>query len=262
MPHSRWLAVALILLAGCSGPSEKGSPLPEMDICQQLAIDGDCIDIYNVQIELTACQQSRAVIDLTSIVYDLPRGYSNAATATSPQRLSVSVSHCASALAGNASWTEVSFVHVGVLVNAGERDQSDGVDSFDIETTTNVPALAAMLRAAGFEVANGTAFIVDAMATREAIVEGEVEYLVEAQFVPLGNGPIFVGNDIPGGLPHHSILAWYQEKRVCSQYFGTAAVQISAQRGALERAMPTVGPLAGTSSQAISCDTSIAFRQF
>lgn len=262
MTDLRWLAATLLLLAGCSGPPEKAFTPPQVTACQEVLIEGVCIDVYAVPVELVGCQQTRAVIDLMSIVYDLPTGYSNEATATSPQRLSVSVSHCASAIAGNASWTGVSLVHVGVLVDAGDRDQSDGVDSFDVETTTNVPALAARLRAAGFAVVNGTASIVDTVAARKAVVEGDAVYVLDAEFVPLGNGPVVVSNPIPGSLPHHSDQAWYQEDRLCTQYFGTASVQATAQRGALEKAMPPVGPLVGTSSQAISCDISIDLHRF
>lgn len=257
------VALVPVLVAGCSG----GPPVPAQEPssgqpCSAVPLEGACVQPWDVTAVLEGCVQARAVVELDRVVYALPPGYENDATPASPQRLSVAFARCGSLALGPVAAADVSWGHVGVLVLGGDRDQAERADSLDVEVVTDHPGLAAVFRAAGFPVAEATVAIADAVATRHGTVTGAVDYAFDAQVVPLGDGAVGASGDVAGRLPHHSPVGWVDDQRACRQYAGTAAVQVTATRGELARAMPPVGPLVGEASQPFSCVVELAFKQF
>jgi hypothetical protein len=250
-------AFVALAMAGCGGPGLDDEATPET-ACRDVQVGAGCVGLADAAIALDDCIQLRAVVQLTEAVYDLPPGYSNDAMPGSPQSLSISWARCATLAVGGWSVDDVSWGHVGVLVDAGPRNQGEEADSFDLEVLTDQPALAALFRHAGFAVANGTISIADEVTTRQANVEGDVAYEAQAAFVPLPPGSI----PIEGSLAHHSETAWLDDDRLCIQYFGDAALRITATEGALAAAMPQAGFLVGDSSQNVLCDIDLSFAWF
>lgn len=253
----RHLAVVTLacLLAGCTNPD----PIdPEVVPCSDLNFEGTCIQVEGFSMRLEQCVQARLIIDLRESVYDLPEGYSNSATATSPQRLSFVPMRCQVVTWGNESAQDVSISQLGVLVEAGDRAQDADVDVYTLEAATDSPLLASVLRHLGFNVVNGTVDIQDSGATRTVAVTGpEVDYQAMIEFVPQADG-----TPLPGSLAHHAEIGWYSDERACIQYFSNAHGQVTANQGVLQQASPAVGPILGSASQAIACNATWDFHRF
>jgi hypothetical protein len=225
--------------------------------CTDLLLEGDCFRIDGLRVGFADCVQARLIIELEEVVYELPPGYTNLATATSPQRLSFVPMRCGTVSLGNLSLPDVSLFQLGVLVDAGERAQEVEVDVFALEVATDSPVLRAVFGSLGFDPLNASVRVDDSPATRAVGVDGDIEYGATVAFVPRVDA-----TPLPGTLGQHSAVGWYHDDRDCVQYFGSGYGEVTATRGELERAVPALGPLLGRASQAVACDGTWEFHRF
>lgn len=244
--------VILTILSGCLGEPPTGGPSECAEACPEPLAKP-------LGLNLRSCVESRFPLDLDRVVYELPEGFQSQSFGSVPQRLYVAMGRCESIARGVANETDVSLVQIGIFVEAPERGQGGNADIFGLEIVTDSPMLLAAFGSQGFNVVNGTLEVEDLGAVRRSSAQGDVDYQMTGEFVPFGNGPLIVSPSIPGSVAQHSVMNWYQEDRECGQYFGTAAIQFTANRGIAANAMPALGPLRGTSSLAITCDATIHF---
>jgi hypothetical protein len=242
----------LAMLSGCFGNEPTVDPQDCTEPCSELATEP-------LQLDFTSCIESRFPLDLDRVVYEVPPGFESQSFGSVPQRLYVAMGRCETVTNGLANESDVSLVQIGVFVTAPDRGQGGNADIFGLEIVTDSPMLAAAFGSRGFIVVNGTVDVEDLGGVRLSAAQGDVDYQMQGEFVPFGNGPLVVSPPIPGSVAQHSLKTWYQEDRACGQYFGTAAIQFTANRGLVANAMPAVGPLQGTSSLAFTCDATIQF---
>jgi hypothetical protein len=255
----------LLLLAGCAGnaptvpassPSTTQAPAPGS--CEALlqALDPRaCVEPAVLSLDFSGCVEMRFVVRLSEVVYDLPPGYVSSQSAGSPQQVEVSLARCEQMSRGDTSFGPMGFASVSVLIEPVDHGQGEVFfDQYLVETLASSSSLHDALQGLGYPAVWGNVTVVDSGNTRTGRAGGDVEY--NATGVVTGERGAHVeeqeGNHIAG-------QRWYVTGRDCQYYSLTAPVELTAQKGALAQAMPAAGPLAGSGSQAMSCDMNITF---
>lgn len=257
------LALLAALAAGCSQPPPSAPPpdahAPE---CRATAVAGACVDLATVKVAFEDCLDSRFSVILADKEIPVPPGY-EPLTQAGRQFISLSLGRCDRVSFGGVSGQNVSFAQVGLRLRPPADAPAADRNLLVLETASDWEPLAALFAAAGFPTLNASVATAEGTATRHTETSGDVLYSADFQYAPLGDRQPVLSPDFPTVELHHLPGMWYVEEDTCKTYFGAAALEFTATKGAAVAAMPSAGPsgpMAWYDALPIRCHTQVTFE--